>query len=343
MKDAPAFSIVIPVFNKWDLTEQCLRALAETTPEYDFEVIVVDNGSADVTTSRSQPRGEALFGPRFLRIRFEENRNFSPACNAGARAATAPLLFFLNNDTLPTPGWAQVLLLYAKGPGGRSAPERAYMLCRELLARERSPEPEAAEKSSDSGADSLEILAAASAFALIRGDFRLARVFWGRFSGRGKAKPPGSPAELCFSLSAAFRRRAEIFDSGFRFDPDKGILPESALAWLQFARSQDPACRDAAVGHMHSLLVEKTSLHFLAVGYLAEHCLAEPDNWRVQLEYGLACLKACRVREGLCEIVAAREKARSSTCCPVSMTSPTAASPSPPWTSGRPRCTICAS
>ena len=110
MNAAPVFSVIIPVFNKWEMTAACLRSLREHTPELDFETIVVDNGSGDETAQALQALGENLFGQRFARIRFEENRNFGPACNAGARAASAPLLFFLNNDTLLTPGWAPPLL-----------------------------------------------------------------------------------------------------------------------------------------------------------------------------------------------------------------------------------------
>lgn len=108
--NAPVFSVIIPVFNKWELTAACLRSLREHTPDHDFETIVVDNGSNDDTAQALQALGESLFGRRFTRIRFEENRNFGPACNAGAKTASAPLLFFLNNDTLLTPGWAPPLL-----------------------------------------------------------------------------------------------------------------------------------------------------------------------------------------------------------------------------------------
>ena len=106
----PVFSVIIPVYNKWELTRNCLQSLRERTPEYDFEVIVVDNASKDATATELQPFGESLFGQRFRRIRFEENRNFGPACNAGAEAAAAPLVFFLNNDTLMTDGWAPPLV-----------------------------------------------------------------------------------------------------------------------------------------------------------------------------------------------------------------------------------------
>ena len=105
MNAPPVFSVIIPVFNNWELTAACLRSLREHTPGDEAEVIVVDNGSSDDTAEALQPLGESLFGRRFLHIRFAENRNFGPACNAGARAASASLLFFLNNDTLLTPGW----------------------------------------------------------------------------------------------------------------------------------------------------------------------------------------------------------------------------------------------
>ncbi|MDR0339587.1 MAG: glycosyltransferase family 2 protein, partial [Desulfovibrio sp.] len=106
----PLFSVIIPVHDQWTLTKNCLKSLREHTAGDDFEVIVIDNGSADATASVLQPLGDALFKDRFTRIRFEENRNFGPACNAGARASAAPFLFFLNNDTLLTPGWPPPLL-----------------------------------------------------------------------------------------------------------------------------------------------------------------------------------------------------------------------------------------
>ncbi len=108
--NGPRFSVIIPVFNKWELTAACLRSLREHTPEYAYEVIAVDNASSDATAARLGELGREYFGQHFQRIRFEENRNFGPACNAGARAANAPLLFFLNNDTLLSKGWAPPLL-----------------------------------------------------------------------------------------------------------------------------------------------------------------------------------------------------------------------------------------
>ena len=112
----PQVSIIIPVFNKWELTRNCLESLRTHTPE-DVEVIVADNASSDDTVTELDRLGSALFGPRFRSIRNAENINFGPACNAGARAAAAPLLLFLNNDTLLTPCWLAPLLKALERPG----------------------------------------------------------------------------------------------------------------------------------------------------------------------------------------------------------------------------------
>ena len=133
----PAFSVVIPVFNNWELTRACLQSLREHTSGIDVEVVVADNASSDATARELLPLGEALFHGRFQRLRFEKNRNFGPACNAGARAATAPFVFFLNNDTLPTPNWSAPLLeaFQADDSLGAVAPgDRADTFNRNLIA-----------------------------------------------------------------------------------------------------------------------------------------------------------------------------------------------------------------
>ncbi len=105
-----SFSVIIPVYNKWELTVQCMRSLKACTQEYAYEVIVVDNASSDDTLTCLDVLGRELFGAAFHAIHLSENRNFGPACNLGAQKAQAPLLFFLNNDTVLTPRWAPPLV-----------------------------------------------------------------------------------------------------------------------------------------------------------------------------------------------------------------------------------------
>lgn len=103
-------SIVIPVYNKWELTRACLKSLAATIDPARVEVIVVDNASTDVTPRACEFLGGKLFGSSFRYIRNETNRNFSGASNQGARAASGDYLIFLNNDTIARSGWYEPLL-----------------------------------------------------------------------------------------------------------------------------------------------------------------------------------------------------------------------------------------
>lgn len=98
-------SIIIPVWNRRELTEQCLVRLAAVTSGCDYEVIIIDNGSTDTT---SEFLGTLSGDVRI--IRNEDNLGFAVACNQGARAARSPYLVFLNNDTLPLEGWLTALV-----------------------------------------------------------------------------------------------------------------------------------------------------------------------------------------------------------------------------------------
>ncbi|MEW6386273.1 MAG: glycosyltransferase [Thermodesulfobacteriota bacterium] len=106
-------SIIIPVFNNFPLTRQCLESIRQYTSGDNYEVIVVDNGSRDETPEFlfqevKAGRVRALFN--------QQNNGFAKACNQGARAARGRNLVFLNNDTVVTPGWLAELLA-----GGRQA------------------------------------------------------------------------------------------------------------------------------------------------------------------------------------------------------------------------------
>ncbi len=97
-------SIVIPVYNRVDLTRQCLDSLATTVGSF-AETIVVDNGSRDGT--QELLRTHAL-GVRC--IRNAENLGFAVACNQGASEARGEYLLFLNNDTIALPCWLEPMI-----------------------------------------------------------------------------------------------------------------------------------------------------------------------------------------------------------------------------------------
>lgn len=100
-------TIVIPVFNRLDLTKQCLEALRRTTPSHLYELVVVDNASSDGTAEYL--RRERAAG-RLKAVVNETNIGFGRACNKAARLARGEFVLFLNNDTIPLPGWLEALV-----------------------------------------------------------------------------------------------------------------------------------------------------------------------------------------------------------------------------------------
>ena len=101
---APRASIIIPVYNQAAHTLTCLRALAEHPPSAACEILVIDDGSSDQT----QAWMAQVAGLHFHRR--AQNGGFIAACNDGAARARGQVLVFLNNDTVPQPGWLDALL-----------------------------------------------------------------------------------------------------------------------------------------------------------------------------------------------------------------------------------------
>lgn len=95
-------SIIIPVFNQHEMTEECITAIREHTQ--DFELIIVDNGS-------NPPIKPPFTGfTETTPIRNEENKGFPSAVNQGIRAAKGDVIALVNNDVIVTAGWAEKLL-----------------------------------------------------------------------------------------------------------------------------------------------------------------------------------------------------------------------------------------
>ncbi|MGI8690819.1 MAG: glycosyltransferase family 2 protein, partial [Thermomicrobiales bacterium] len=108
----PRFSIIIPLFNRVLFTTICVRALTAVADRWDeTEVILVDNGSQDGTAAFL-----ATLGTPFRGVNNERNMGFAHACNQGAAAARGEYLVFLNNDTVPQPGWLTALAGAMTGP-----------------------------------------------------------------------------------------------------------------------------------------------------------------------------------------------------------------------------------
>lgn len=158
-------------------------------------------------------------------------------------------------------------------------------------------------------AGTLELASAASAFALRQGSFNQALAFWLRYAGKDGKSLPRDSASLCLRWATAWEERGVVYNSGSGFVPEKGFLPECALHYLTFAQTLDPNAARPLARQSATMLAGRRDLLSLRIGYLADVCLAEPDNWRMQLEYGLECLRGCRVEAGMFEVEEARAKA----------------------------------
>jgi glycosyltransferase involved in cell wall biosynthesis len=91
----PPLSVVIPVRNGGRDFERCLRGLRDSSWT-DFELVVVDDGSTDGSAELA-----ASFGA--IVVRHETPLGPAAARNAGAEAASAPLVFFLDADVVLHP------------------------------------------------------------------------------------------------------------------------------------------------------------------------------------------------------------------------------------------------
>jgi glycosyltransferase involved in cell wall biosynthesis len=105
---APSVSVVIPLYNGAETIQRALDSVLAQTVS-DFEVIVVDDGSAD-----SGPETvRAIEDPR-VRLIQQENRGVSVARNAGVASARAPWVAFLDHDDEWKPKFLATVLRLAE-------------------------------------------------------------------------------------------------------------------------------------------------------------------------------------------------------------------------------------
>ena len=125
---APRVSVVVATRDRKARLRTLLESLrAQTAGADSFEVVIVDDGSTDGTPALLA--AESRRGGLDMRIvRRESGSGPARARNEGVHAARAPLVAFIDDDCVATPGWLEALLeAAAADPGailqGRTMPE----------------------------------------------------------------------------------------------------------------------------------------------------------------------------------------------------------------------------
>lgn len=92
-------SIIIPVFNKIEMTRTCVESIRSQNGKAGYEIIIVDNGSTDGTQGVFSGENHNQDSPSKIKyIRNDQNLGVSKALNLGADAAGYDALCFMHND-----------------------------------------------------------------------------------------------------------------------------------------------------------------------------------------------------------------------------------------------------
>jgi GT2 family glycosyltransferase len=117
----PLYTILIVNYNGSRHLGPCLSALEQQTfPRHRFEVVMVDNASADDSIARVRRDF-----PWVRIVRKDANEGFAGGNNAGLPFARGRFLVLLNNDTIPDPHWLEELAAEAK-PGQAAASKLVF-------------------------------------------------------------------------------------------------------------------------------------------------------------------------------------------------------------------------
>jgi len=105
----PKVSIIIPTKDSVQLLRQCIESVETRSAYRNFEIIVVDNASADAETLAY------LAALPYQVLRYPGPFNFSAINNQAARTANGSHLLFLNDDTqVIAPDWLEALLEHSQ-------------------------------------------------------------------------------------------------------------------------------------------------------------------------------------------------------------------------------------
>lgn len=98
-------SVIIPVINEAESIAPLLQHLKETSVSDNTELIVVDGGSTDKTKEIAKKEGATVI---------DSLKGRAKQMNAGAKAASGEILYFLHADTYPPKNWQNEIMQVIK-------------------------------------------------------------------------------------------------------------------------------------------------------------------------------------------------------------------------------------
>ncbi|MFY0670308.1 MAG: glycosyltransferase [Alteromonas stellipolaris] len=102
--DKPKVSIIVPAYNKFELTYHCIASVLLAYNKTSYEVILADDCSTDETSE-----AESII-ENLVVSRNPENLRFLRSCNRATELATGDYIIFLNNDTEVSSFWIDELI-----------------------------------------------------------------------------------------------------------------------------------------------------------------------------------------------------------------------------------------
>jgi GT2 family glycosyltransferase len=139
-KKFPFVSVVVCTFNRGDNINPSIESLLKQTyPKDRYEIIVVDDGSTDVTKKINPREGVKI-------IRHEINRGIPTARNTGLAAAKGEIVAYIDDDAIADPDWLKCLMEpfddpKVTGSGGRTFAYKTDHLAERYQAAGESGNP----------------------------------------------------------------------------------------------------------------------------------------------------------------------------------------------------------
>lgn len=114
IKGNPSISILIPNKDQIDLLKQCVETILQITTYSNYELVIIENNSENLSTFEYYT--ELEMNPRIRILRYaEKGFNYSKLINFGVNNCNSDYVVQLNNDTkMLTPNWLELMLGFAQ-------------------------------------------------------------------------------------------------------------------------------------------------------------------------------------------------------------------------------------